>query len=58
MKIYTDESKYTGQDNNSDFKLVIFHNLCSRAGAPKEAKVRPYHTMLSNLALDHYYTNL
>ena len=57
-KIYTDESKYTGQDDNFDFKLVIFHDLCGRASVPEEAKVKAYPTMLSNLALDHYYTNL
>ena len=57
-KIYTTESKYTGQDDNFDFKLVIFHDLCGRASVPDEAKAKAYPTMLSNLALDHYYTNL
>jgi hypothetical protein len=57
-KIFTDESKYTRQDNNFDFKLVIFHDLCSRASVPEETKVKAYPTMLSHLALDHYYTNL
>ena len=57
-KIYTGESKYSGEDNNFDYKLVIFHDLCGRASVPKEAKAKAYPTMLSSLALDHYYTNL
>ena len=57
-KIYTNKSRYSGEDDNFDFKLVIFHDLCGRASVPDKAKVKAYPTMLSNLALDHYYTNL
>ena len=58
VKLYTDESKYTRQDNNFDFKLIIFYDLYSRASVSKEAKVKAYPTILSNLTLDYYYTNL
>jgi hypothetical protein len=57
-KIYTDGSKYSGDNDNFDFKLVIFHDLCNRADVPEEAKVKAYPTMLRGLALDYYYTNL
>jgi hypothetical protein len=53
-----DESKYTGQDDNFDFKLVIFYDLCGRVGVTEEAKVRAYLTILQGLTLDYYYTNL
>ena len=56
--MYTEDNKYSGEDDNFDFKLTIFHNLCSRADVPQEAKVKAYPTMLRGLALDHYYTNL
>ena len=57
-KIYIDKSKYTRQDNNFDFKLIIFHDLCGRVSIPNEAKVKAYLIMLSNLVLNYYYTNL
>ena len=30
-KMYTEDNKYSGENDNFDFKLVIFHNLCNRA---------------------------
>jgi hypothetical protein len=56
-KLYTDESKYSGENDNFDFKLTIFHDLCNRADIPQEAKPRAFPTMLRGLALDHYYSN-
>ena len=58
MKIYTEDNKYSGEDNNFDFKLTIFYDLYSRANIPQEAKAKAYPIMLHGLALDHYYTNL
>ena len=33
-KMYTEDNKYSGENDNFDFKLVIFHNLCNRANIP------------------------
>jgi len=30
VKIYIEESKYSGEDNNFDHKLTIFNDLCDR----------------------------
>ena len=57
-KIYLVYNKYSRENNNFDFKLVIFYNLCTRASILEAAKVRAYSTMLRGLALDYYYTNL
>jgi hypothetical protein len=57
-KIYTDERKYSGENDNFDFKLVIFHDLCRKAGVTEELKPMAYSTMLTGLALDHFYANL
>jgi len=27
-KLYTNEAKYSGENNNFDFKLIIFIDLC------------------------------
>jgi len=29
-----EDNKYSGEDNNFNFKLTIFYNLCSRADIP------------------------
>ena len=57
-KMYEEEYKYSGVNDNFDFKLVIFHDLCARADVPEIAKAKAYPTMLRGSALDHYYTNL
>src|SRR5438046_6649327 len=57
-KMYTEDNKYSGENDNFDFKLVIFHDLCNRADIPQKARIKAYPTMLHSLALDHYYTNL
>jgi hypothetical protein len=51
-KLYTDESKYSSENNNFDFKLTIFTDLCWKADIPK------YFTILHGLVLNYYYTNL
>jgi len=56
--MYTEDNKYSGEDDNFNFKLTIFYNLCSRADAPQEAKVKACPIILRGLALNHYYTNL
>jgi len=56
--MYTEDNKYSGEDNNFNFKLTIFHNLYSRANMLQEAKVKAYPTILHSLALNYYYTNL
>src|SRR6266699_2078364 len=57
-KIYIEDNKYSGEDDNFNFKLTIFYNLYSRADIPQEAKVKAYPIMLYGLVLNHYYTNL
>src|SRR6202021_1919224 len=57
VKYYTEESKYNGENDNFDFKLTIFYDLCTKAAIPKVALAQAYSTMLKGMALDHYYTN-
>jgi len=56
-KIYTKSNKYSGKNDNFDYKLMIFYNLCEKAALPSQAFGQAYSTMLHSLALDHYYTN-
>lgn len=56
--MYTDEAKYSGENDSFAFKLTIFHDICSRADVPHEAKLKAFPTMLKGLALDYYYSNV
>ena len=53
-----ENNKYNREDDNFDFKLTIFYDLCNKTNMPQKAKVKAYPTMLHGLAFNHYYTNL
>jgi hypothetical protein len=56
-KIYTEESKYSREDDNFDYKLIIFNDLYDRVGIPQEAKIKGFPTMLRSITLNFYYRN-
>ena len=56
-KIYIEESKYSGKDDNFDRKLTIFNDLCDRVGILQEVKIKGFPMMLYSIALDFYYKN-
>ena len=37
VKYYSEESKYNSENDNFDFKLTIFYDLCTKAAIPKVA---------------------
>ena len=57
-KIYTNDAKYSGRNGSFTFRLAIFHDICSRADVPPEAKIKAFPTMLKGLALDYYSSNI
>ena len=57
VKIYTEESKYSREDNNFNRKLTIFNNLYNRVSIPQEAKIKGFLTMLCSITLNFYYKN-
>ena len=56
VKIYSNDTKYSGHNDSFIFKLAIFHVICSRADIPPKAKMKALPTMLKGLALDYYYS--
>ena len=50
--------KYSGENDNFDFKLIVFHDLCNRADIPDCIKAKAFPTILRGLALDFYYANI
>jgi hypothetical protein len=57
-KLYINESKYSGKNDNFDFKLTIFTDFCQKADILKQEFSQAYSIILRGLALNHYYTNL
>ena len=51
-KLYTKDTKYSGEDDNFNYKLMIFHDLYKKAALPQQAFAQAYSTMLCGLALD------
>ena len=58
IKIYTEDNKYSKENNNFDFKLIIFHDFYNRTDMPQKAKVKAYPIILRGLTLNYHYTNL
>ncbi|POS82713.1 hypothetical protein EPUL_005350, partial [Erysiphe pulchra] len=57
-KIYTEDMKYSGENDNFAYKLMIFNDNCSRAGVAPENFTKVFPTMLKGLAFDFYYANI
>ncbi len=50
--------KYSGENDNFDFKLIMFHDLYNRADILNNVKMKAFPTILRSLALNHYYANI
>jgi negative regulator of genetic competence, sporulation and motility len=57
-KLYSDEAKYSEENDNFSFKLIMFNDMCDRVDVSSEAKLKAFSTMLKELALDYYYANV
>jgi hypothetical protein len=57
-KLYTNEAKYSDENDSFSFKLTIFHDMCDRADVSQSAKLKAFSTMLKGLAFDYYYSNM
>ena len=57
-KMYTDESKYSDQNDSLIYKLVIFHDICSRVDLSHAARIKAFSMMLKKSVLNYYYSNI
>jgi negative regulator of genetic competence, sporulation and motility len=57
-KLYSDETKYSEENDNFSFKLIMFNDMCDRIDVSSETKLKAFPTMLKELALDYYYANV
>jgi actin-related protein len=57
-KLYIDETKYSDENDSFSYKLTIFHDMCDRVNVSQSAKLKAFSTMLKDLTLDYYYSNM
>jgi hypothetical protein len=58
MKMYTDEAKYSDENDSFLFKLTMFYDICRRAEISEETKLNVFFIMLKELTLNYYYAHL
>ncbi len=57
-KLYTDEAKYSDENDSCSFKLTIFHDMCDRVNVSQSVKLKTFFIMFKDLAFDYYYSNM
>ena len=55
--MYMEESKYSKEDNNFNYKLTIFNNLCDKVNIPQAVNIKDFLIILGSITLDFYYKN-
>ncbi len=58
VKLYTDKAKYSEENDNFSFKLIMFNDMCDRIDVFYETKLKALLIMLKRLALNYYYSNV
>ncbi len=58
IKLYSDQTKYSEENDNFSFKLIMFNDMCDRVDVSSEIKLKAFLTMLKKLALNYYYANI
>ena len=56
--MYSDETKYSDENDSWNFKLIIFHDMCAKAKMPESAKLMAFSIMFKSFALNYYYSNV
>ena len=57
IKMYIKKSKYKGNRDSFNFKLIIFYNICRRTNILYKAKAKAFPIILKGLVLDFFYLN-
>jgi hypothetical protein len=57
IKIYIEESKYRGNRDSFNFKLIIFYDIYRYTNVLYKAKAKAFPTMLKGLVLNFFYLN-
>jgi hypothetical protein len=58
IKLYSDKTKYSEENDNFSFKLIMFNDMCDRVDVLSEIKLKAFLTMLKKLTLNYYYANV
>jgi hypothetical protein len=57
-KLYSDEAKYSEENDNFSFKLIMFNDMCDRVDVSFKTKLKAFSIMLKRLVLNYYYANM
>jgi hypothetical protein len=55
--MYTEESKYSKEDNNFNYKFIIFNNFYNKVDILQEIKIKSFLIILCGITLNFYYKN-
>ena len=58
MKIYDEKSKYHGSADILDTKLMVFYDLCSKAGVRDVDWASAFSAILAGDVKEYYYENI
>lgn len=56
--MYDDKLKSSGSQDSFDFILIIFYDLCAKAGINPDAFSSSFSTMLRDDALEYFYDSI
>jgi hypothetical protein len=56
--MYLEDNKYNSQNDNYNYKLTIFRDICRKANILEHVKPIAYPIMLYRLALSYYYMKI
>ena len=58
IKMYSDETKYSDENDSWNFKFIIFHDMCAKVEMFETIKLMTFSIMLKDFALNYYYFNV
>ena len=57
-KMYSDETKYSDENDSWNFKFIIFHDMCTKIEMSEIIKSMTFSIMFKNFVLNYYYSNI
>jgi hypothetical protein len=57
-KLYTNEAKYSDENDSFSFNLTIFYDMCDCVDVLQSAKLKAFLIMLKDLTFNYYYSNM
>ena len=56
--MYSNEAKYSGENDSWNFKFIIFYDMCVKVEVFETIKLMTFSIMFKDFALNYYYFNM